>query len=546
MPRLQESLEGKDLGHLAIVAECWGIEIKGKNAKEGIDSLSQGLLKAQLVEEIIEALPKEARDALAQVGNPGGRLEWGLFERQFGPIRALGPAKRDKEQPQRDAKSISEVLWYRALIGRAFFDTDKGPIEFAYIPSDLMALIPGISKMEDAKYGRIARPAERKIIIEVNEQILMQSVSYLAGLRMGMSEEILAQIEKWEIPLNVLRDFMLMLGGLTEDGKLRSKVIQNFLSIERGEAMQELVGKWKKNREFNELRMLPRLKAEGEWTNNAKQSRGWLIEAMRRSSNHEWWSIDAFIDDVKAKNPNFLRRGGEYESWYFKDTSNGEFLRGFENWDKVERAYIHWMISGPMHWMGIVELGYGKQDGQASAFRFSAWAKDLLDGKAIKMLKEGGKIIVDSQGQIQVPENFPRALRYQLARFCEWDGRKKNSYRYQIRSRSLEKAKAQGLEVGQLLALLQKHANSKIPPNLVKALKHWDQEGTVAKAGEMLVLRVRSGAVMKALLASRGKRYLGEILGPLAVEIKPGARRNVLQVMTELGYLAEIDKADET
>jgi len=145
MPSLQESLEGKDLGHLAIVAECWGIEIEGKNAKEGIDSLSRSLLNKALVEEIIEALPEEAKAALGQIAQHEGRLDWGQFERRFGPVRAYGAAKRDKEQPQRDAKSISEVLWYRAFIGRAFFDTDSGPVEFAYIPDDVKRLMPGLS-----------------------------------------------------------------------------------------------------------------------------------------------------------------------------------------------------------------------------------------------------------------------------------------------------------------------------------------------------------------------------------------------------------------
>ncbi len=53
----------------------------------------------------------------------------------------MGAGKRDREHPHLKPASTSEVLFYRALIARAFFDTDKGPQEFAYIPDDLFELI---------------------------------------------------------------------------------------------------------------------------------------------------------------------------------------------------------------------------------------------------------------------------------------------------------------------------------------------------------------------------------------------------------------------
>jgi hypothetical protein len=60
----------------------------------------------------------------------------------------------------------------------------------------------------------------------------------------------------------------------------------------------------------------------------------------------------------------------------------------------------------------------------------------------------------------------------------------------------------------------------------------------------MLVLRLSEAAALKALRESRAARYLGEPLGPNAVEVKAGAAKNVLAVLMELGYLGELESGD--
>jgi hypothetical protein len=139
---------------------------------------------------------------------------------------------------------------------------------------------------------------------------------------------------------------------------------------------------------------------------------------------------------------------------------------------------------------------------------------------------------------------MPRAVRYQVARFCDWEAPKRGVYRYHVHAASLERARAQSLEVAQLLKLLRAHSASPLPPNLLQALQRWDKQGTQAKMGATLVLRVSSAAMLKALRASRAARYLGRPLGPNAIEVKAGAQRHVLQALTELGYLGKFEEEE--
>jgi hypothetical protein len=130
-------------------------------------------------------------------------------------------------------------------------------------------------------------------------------------------------------------------------------------------------------------------------------------------------------------------------------------------------------------------------------------------------------------------------LRYQVARFCEWEKETLDDYQYRITPASLLHARQQGLTVGQLLTLLNRNAKV-VPPSLAKALERWDSHGNEARLEKMVVLRVVSEDILQALRKSRASRFLGETLGPTSIAIKPGAVDRVMGALAELGYLGEI------
>ncbi|MDA1329626.1 MAG: helicase-associated domain-containing protein [Chloroflexi bacterium] len=542
MPSLSQSLDGKDLGHIRMVAELWGIELVAKDARAAIKQLCESLLTTELVTEIVEALPDNARLALGELQVEGGRSAWGAFSRRNGEVRELGPARRDKEQPQRNPASTSERLWYRAMIGRAFFDTAEGAREFAYIPADLLSLLPAAELDKGISFGRPARPVERAAEQKANDQILDEASTLLAARRICLSADTLSEAEAWRSPSDVLAALLQAAGILGADGQPISETTRNFLAAERGTALALLATAWLESEDFNELRLLPGLAAEGDWRNQPVQARHKVIGFLQSALRGEWWSLPALIADVKARQADFQRPAGDYDSWYLKDKVSGNFLRGFAHWDQIDGALIGYLVRGPLHWLGIVDLA-GPKGEEALAFRFSAWAEALLYGSAPKGLaKEDAPLVVDSQGQIQVPRLTSRAVRYQVARFCEWEAPKRGMYVYRVRAASLERSREQGLEVRQLLGLLKAHSEAALPPNLLQALQRWEKQGTQAKMGPMLVLRLSSAAIMKALRASRAARYLGEPLGPTTIQVKDGASRHVLQALTELGYLGKIEE----
>jgi len=141
MPDLFTSLQKHDLGHLRIVAGLWGLELGSSETEAALKELCASLLDPDLLAEILEALDPEARAALEALAAKNGRVPWAEFTRRFGDIREMGAGKRDREKPHLNPASTAEILFYRALLARAFFNTASGPQEFAYLPNDLLTIL---------------------------------------------------------------------------------------------------------------------------------------------------------------------------------------------------------------------------------------------------------------------------------------------------------------------------------------------------------------------------------------------------------------------
>src|SRR5512138_3625608 len=190
MPDLFHSLLKQDIGHLHIIAELWGLELKSINADGALEELTTALLKPDLFAEVTEALAPEASSAITTLVNVGGRMPWPTFTRKYGDIRDAGAGKRDREKLYLQPNSAAEILYYRGLLARAFFDTQKGPQEFAYIPDDLLPLLNrGDTESRETKeerrgaepLGRAASPGEKGQEVPANDSILDDATTLLAA-----------------------------------------------------------------------------------------------------------------------------------------------------------------------------------------------------------------------------------------------------------------------------------------------------------------------------------------------------------------------------
>ncbi len=553
MPDLETALAHSDFGFLRIIANLWGIDLNAPDAKSALPLLIRQMNDASKVQVTVENLPEEARQALSLLRNHKGRLSWSQFFHRFGNVREMGPAKRDREQPYLNPVSPAEVLWYRALIARAFFDTPNGPEEFAYIPNELLGHIrqialPATIDPAAIVYGRPATAREHNNPLPADDSILDHSCTLLASLRSKR------EIPPIPIPQTFLMAVMQTANILLKDQLPEPGATRKFLTRPRGEALAFLAGSWLKSKTIDDLTMVPQFSIEGNHNNNPLNTRTFVLSLLKEIPADTWWSVSGFIASIQQFNPDFQRTAGEYDAWLVRLEESGEFIRGYEYWDKVEGALLRYLLSGPLHWLGFLDIAYPEETSvtdpgyfrNISAFRLSPLAKALLAGLPPKGLAEEKQPVhVSSDGLIGIPRLAPRSVRYQIARFCRWEEFKADEYRYRFTPKTLADAQNQGLHTDQLLRLLHRSARV-IPPNVIKAIKHWEKQGTAARVQVKTVLRLTSPQLLEKLRASRAARFLEEPLGSDAIVVKTGAEKKVLEILFGMGYLGEIENIENS
>jgi len=543
MPDLAHTLQTHDLGYLKMVAGLWGIELNAPDARKALLMLENEMLDAELLTEVIETLPDGAKIALQEMLRSEGMLLWSQFCRKFGEVRVMGASRRDRERPDLKPANSAEVLWYRALIGKAFLSiTSEEPQEYAYIPEDFLEFVVELlPPPQEALLGRPASPAEYERPVPANDHILDHTCTLLAATRVGLTESQLAELNT-QIPLTGLRGLLQACGCLDMDAQINPTRARQFLEASRGMALEMLTQAWLVSNTFNELLLLPHLAFEGDWKNNPLSARQFILETISKLPAGKWWNISAFISAIKEQSPDFQRPAGDYDSWFIRDLASGEYLRGFTTWDEVDGELIHFLICGPMHWLGLVDLAVSANNSEPTAFKLSSWAADLLIGQPPSgLMEEKGQIRMNSEGILEVPNLVPRSIRYQIARFCEWLPEKGSTYRYRLAASTLAAAKKQNLFPRHLVALLKQHSAGPIPPGVLQALDRWDHHGIQAHQQSTILLRVESPEVLDALKKSHSARYIVEVITPTIALIKAGSAEKIRAALLELGYLCDVE-----
>ncbi|HID83791.1 MAG TPA: hypothetical protein EYP54_01495 [Anaerolineales bacterium] len=537
MPGLTHRLRSEDLGFQRIVAETWGLPLEGPDTASAARSLAQRLPQPEVFTSLWQNLPAEARTALMALKAQGGRMLWAHFVRRFGPLREFGPARRDRERPDRHPISTTETLWYRALIGRAFLDTPEGPREFAYLPDEFLPLLPDTPTVAEPP-GRPATPQEHAHPLP-HPDLLNALTSLLAAQRLGKGESALFPAERAAFPPGSLTALARAAGLLDEQGAPVPARIKPFLTLGDAEALRRLFHAWRTSPLFDELHLLPHLEVEGAWERPYRRPREQVL-AWLQALPEDWWSLEAFVQAVRQQAPDFARPApGDFDSWYMRRRSDGQFLRGEAAWDEVDGALLRFLLTGPLHWFGAVDLAAPEPGQSPRAFRRAAHLADLLARPSASPVRHpSAPMQVTSDGRITVPRHAPRWVRYQIARATAWEALDQRGYHYRLTPRALQQARRQGLFAGQVLALLQRHA-AHVPPNLVRALARWEEHGTQVEIVEVTVLQVGDPAILQALRRSPARRYLGPLLGPTAVVVPKATLPRLRAALLEMGYLVE-------
>ncbi len=191
--------------------------------------------------------------------------------------------------------------------------------------------------------------------------------------------------------------------------------------------------------------------------------------------------------------------------------------------------------------MGFVDLGKTKEDIIPTVFRKSKWFHQLQSGRALKYLSIQKKDFeIEKSGRIIIERFFPRDIRYQLARCCEWEAIRGQRFLYNLSPLSLSRMEKQGLKISQLVTLINHYARKPVPQNILLALNRWEKHNLEANIETILVIRVNLASHLDQLMTSSARKYILSRLNSTTAEITAGSAPYIKAALIDMGIFAEI------
>ena len=556
MRTLRQCLFDSDVTLLRVIATQWEIELPTNRHEDAVDVLTAHLTDPVAQTDLWLALPDSERQALSALASTGGSTPTGTFTRRFGDIRPMGPGRLERERPWESPISTAESLWYRGLISKSFDQGPGGMQEVIFVPQELQAMV---AAQEISQFVTLTAIAAPEVAKQAGAQLADDLCSLLAYIHTTPVNTVPGQPlpqRHCRMLASQLRDRDLIRRDLithlsTQLALLKPDVTPLRLDPQTATAwlqsptlqqQRALFEGWRDSLIWNDLWRVLTLRCEdtGSWRNDPVAARRVVLDTLAKLEPGAWYQVEDFVAAIREASPDFQRPGGDYDIWYIRDAATNQYLKGFASWDQVEGALLRFILTGPLCWLGVVDVGK-----DSVSFCVTGVGYRLLGAHAgdVPPLSEDSAFVVHADGHVEVSA-ARRYDRFQLARVADWVA-SGETYTYLITPSSLERAKAQRITPERVIEFLGRTSGVPAPESLAGALRRWGTRGTEAWAQQAVVLRVARPELMDQLAESpRTRKYIHEAVSTTVALVAPHDWPELLDVLLEMGILPEVKIAD--
>ena len=508
MPTTAQMLREHTPKLIEIIAELRSTELDpgipvGQAAPILADSITSPASVASVLDDLAEEYPGTIA-ALQQLKGANGEILEYQFVRSHGPLQIPGDANLAESEAWLHPSSVSEVLYFHALIGRYFSGSGREAASKIYIPTDILPLIPEPEGGEDEQGLDIepARPPATEQILDTTDYLLSDLLSYLAALfqnawrlRDGVPRP--EDIERLKERLLVMPDTDLLAVrlellchlaaemGLVEDGRteagqairtLHGNNVHRFLMLDRAAQRRALWDTWFRSDTWSDLRHVPILDCRNleRWgaPAHAAGTRGNFGQALAALPLTRWFRQSDVVEAVHRFNPDFQRTTGDYDSWYVWHRGKEAFVGGFDNWHQVEGELARFLLEGPLLWLDAVRLADNR--GGPPILTLTREGAVWL-GRDLELLPVSARprVTIHPDFSLEVPVALDLHARFRVERFANWV-RTDQVYRYQINQRSLDRAFGAGLTATQIVEALRAMTND-VPETVANGIRRYEE-----------------------------------------------------------------------
>ncbi|MBI3913661.1 MAG: helicase-associated domain-containing protein [Chloroflexi bacterium] len=294
---------------------------------------------------------------------------------------------------------------------------------------------------------------------------------------------------------------------------------KNFWALPPAERVKQSFAAYLDTTTWNELR-IPKgtygLDHRRPAPQQLKTARRVVIEKIKPRGASAWVALADVIDDLRLGNYEFLfprsknapayGYSSNYSTPYYN--SNNSYGVTYNNitdeatgWDLVEGAIITHILTGPLHWLGLTDVGF---DGDTPiAYRLTAMGAWLLGlGTEIQITEAGGRVVVQPNFQIVAMEPIADQVLMTLDEFTQFEGGDR-ALTYRLTRESVYRGQRTGWDAARMIAYLEEATHTPLPQNVKRSLEEWQalHERVTIRRG-VTILQAEDAATLDELFAN--------------------------------------------
>jgi hypothetical protein len=319
MRSLEKALQEHELIVLRVIGEWWEMDLTGHDKAGCVAALADRLQQVDMSKPNCFTCHLMKAQALRDLQAANGRLPVAKFSRRYGEVRLMGPGRLEREEPWYDPENVAEALWYRGFLYRGFDETADEIIEFYYLPTELLALLPQPETADPtntlspnapkplSRHRPYARPIpvqyQTAVTDAVDDMTTMLALAQVGRLRPEHLENLLfnADTDRRSLLLTLSEEMGLV---KRQENRLRpTRTAVSWLRQSREAQLRDLADAWSGSA-WNDLCHTPGLACEGEnWRNDPILARTALLEIMPRQA--DWYSLADLTELMLAETRTF-------------------------------------------------------------------------------------------------------------------------------------------------------------------------------------------------------------------------------------------------
>lgn len=376
--------------------------------------------------------------------------------------------------------------------------------------------------------GLLSRAALRYIVEQLGHGVLQEP--------RAQQGELVRQ--ESDVPYFLFLRVLLMKLSLLQErqGTLHASNAEAFFALPLIERARRCYTIWQDTPFWNEMLYLPDINVRPGPSpldaphEEVMRARHVVIERVEHEHLGVWHDMATFIARTKLYAPYLLfpRHYGPRAERYMGSSNpygwDFRLRRGWlthrEGWHMVEGGFIRAVLTGPLHWLGAIEVD---SETTPTTFRLTPGALFLLDdtlptGEEIA----AGRLIVQPNFELVALAPASEALLVKLDRFAERVSLE-HIAQYRITKASVTRAIQTGLHVEDIKTILEQASGGDVPQNVQYSLTEWERQARRIEIWRnATLLEVDESALIDELMANEQTRpLLGRRLAACLVEVMP-------------------------